>query len=183
MKKGVADSQSVLRTWQEQEDYIRRLCSYKLRNDLSCLDDCMQEIFIAFSQAVAEKTVIRNPKAWLTAVANNICCDCLQERAKLQKRTLPLLEQSVTKRTQDTDYLQLIENISDEAIEEMKERVLSVLNEEERILYFAYYENEKSVKELAEILECSPNYIKQKLHRLRLKIKAQIKQEFEKKDL
>ena len=61
--------------WTEHESYIRRLCSYKLESRPEYIDDCVQEIFLALSEALHNEKRIDCPKAWLTKVANNKISD------------------------------------------------------------------------------------------------------------
>ncbi|MDD6021933.1 MAG: sigma-70 family RNA polymerase sigma factor [Oscillospiraceae bacterium] len=57
--------------WQEHEPYIRKLCTYKLKSLPDYVDDCIQDVFLALSDALHKGKVIEYPKAWLTKVANN----------------------------------------------------------------------------------------------------------------
>jgi RNA polymerase sigma-70 factor, ECF subfamily len=82
-----------------------------------------------------------------------------------------------------------LNNIPDEAVDELlekeddEEKILRLeaateqLNPEDRALISLYYTEEKSVSEVAEILELSPENIKVKLYRVRKKIVLLINKE------
>ena len=68
--------------WTEHESYIRRLCSYKLESRPEYIDDCVQEIFLALSEALHNEKRIDCPKAWLTKVAYNKISDIYEKIKK-----------------------------------------------------------------------------------------------------
>ena len=82
--------------WAANEPYIRRICAYKLSSHPHEAEDAVQEIALAFFEAIRKGTQIRDPKKWLTVVASNIIKDSrsLLRRAVLYRSTRRTFSQS-----------------------------------------------------------------------------------------
>src|ERR1700722_13253526 len=68
---------------------VLRLCSSRISDPLAA-EDVTQEIFAKFAEKVANDTEsIREPKAWLTRVAENACADYGRRLVKRRKGRRP----------------------------------------------------------------------------------------------
>ena len=76
--------------WLEYEPYIKKLCAYKLKSIPGEIDDCVQEVFLAFFDALNKGQQIEHPKAWLTTVANNKINDLYKAVKKENDHVIPL---------------------------------------------------------------------------------------------
>ena len=81
--------------WAANEPYIRRICAYKLSSHPHEVEDAVQEIALAFFEAVQKGTQIRDPKKWLTVVTSNIIKDCYQQIASETCRFVSVDEKDV----------------------------------------------------------------------------------------
>lgn len=76
--------------WGALEPYIRCLCVRKLQSEPDYIDDCIQDIFMALSDAFNKGETIQYPKAWLTKVANNKINDAYKKAKKNRERHISL---------------------------------------------------------------------------------------------
>ena len=157
---------------------VKRLCEYKLRSCPDEIDDVMSEVYFAFVSAVYNKKIPDNPKAWLYGVANNIIKDKYSQINKQEKhidrKSPENLERELAVFPDLSD-----EMISDEAIEEMADKIISSLTEEERELLTAFHYENKSMKEIGAVMGKSESAVKQKHYRLCIKVRRLIKEAIE----
>ncbi len=105
------------------------------------------------------------PLAFLYQTAANLCKNANKKATKQAMRTVPLEEatdvaaQEENSRASELDY------------DEIKERLLEKLSEEEQTLYQLKYVEDKSLKEIAEMMGISPNAVAKRTQRLRSVIK------------
>lgn len=71
--------------------------------------------------------------------------------------------------------------INQQAVSEIIRKIINQLPDEQRIAILMFYYDQYSVKEIAELLECSENTVKSRLNYARKKLKADV-QEIEEKD-
>lgn len=158
--------------WREYEDYVRKICSYRLIKRPEYIDDCVQEILLALSEALHKKKRIRNPKAWLTKVAYNKTSDISDKIRKEDELFVPFNSDVVS----GAYSVQLqIETGAENEILLLREKVLFLLDVDERKLLCDRYELEKSISEIANECGISENNVYQRLYRLRIKTKMLIK--------
>lgn len=157
--------------YREFEPYIRKLCRIKLESTPDEVDDCVQETFAAFAETLNKGIEIKNPKAWLTRVANNIIKDVYSENSKNRKRNTTLDENLVGNNLSYCIDVDCGFGFDEESVLLYKERILSLLTESERSLICDRYELNKSIKNIAEDRNTTENNIYQKLSRLRIKTK------------
>lgn len=160
--------------YRENELLVRKLCRFKLKSCPNEIDDCIQETFTAFAVALDKGEEIKNPKAWLLKVANNIIKDLYSKNAKHKSRIISLNENTAN---EDFCYSMTLEQPSDldeETIEIYKEYILELLSEDERNLIYDRYELNKSIKTMASERGTTENNMYQKFSRLKIKTKMLI---------
>ena len=72
--------------WLEYGPYIRDLCKHLLKGSPDCADDCVQEVFLALTEALGQGKAIVYPKTWLNKVAHNIVKDVYRKAKKDAER-------------------------------------------------------------------------------------------------
>lgn len=167
------NSKIVNELWQEHEPYIRKLCTYKLKNLPDYIDDCIQDVFLDLSDALNKGKVIEYPKAWLTKVANNKIKDIYTQAQKDAERLV-----CIDSQTFDNTYCGVVYDeyfqIEDEQILILKEKVVNMLDDKEHQLLYDRYTLKKSISVIAEEYNTTENNIYQKLFRLKQKTKMLI---------
>ena len=159
--------------WCEHEAYIRKFCQYKLQSNPDYVDDCVQEVFLALLNVLTEGKKIEHPKAYLTKVALNKINDIYKQEEKRKLKTVPFEEEHI-KESKNFDYT-LTEEIDEEEIEKVLDKILASLSESERTLLEDFYTKKIRQKELAGKMNISENALRQQLFRLKRKIIKEIK--------
>ena len=155
--------------WIKYEPYIRRLCNFKLSSCPERAEDCVQDVFLALLAAMKKGYVIRERKAWLTAVAWNKIRDVYDEINREQEKTVPLSGELADVLADERDAA---DRISDNRIEDAQKKFLLSLNSTERELYRLRFEEERSIKDISAALGISEGNVKIRIFRLKQKAKA-----------
>lgn len=166
--------------WKESFIGMKHLCEYKLRSCPDEIDDVISEVYLAFISTVHNNKIPENPKAWLYGVANNLI---KKKYSQINKQKNMCISMS----SPEIDDIELAvfpdlseEIVSDDDIVSMADKIFSELStEEQQILTYFHYEN-KSIKEIADLIGKRESAVKQKHYRLCLKIRRLIKECIEK---
>lgn len=171
----------------ENEPYIRKICEYKLKSMPQYIDDCVQDVFLDLVSALKNGAEIKNPRAWLTVVANNKIKDFYELNSKEKERFVSF-EEAEKKGEMIIGFEESfdIDGISDDEIEKMKNTVISQLPVDEQELFKAYYVDLMKVKEISEEFNLTESNVKQRLYRMRKNIvylaKKALNQHYEQKN-
>lgn len=164
--ENMSDAKSL---WCEYEPYIRKFCAYRLSELPDSVDDCVQEVFLAFALALRKEKEIRYPKAWLTKTANNIALDMLKKEKIKAKQSISLCSiQDISVSLPEPEEAKLCEK----QLLLAKDAFLASLSEEERTLFEARFVLKLSSKQLAKKLGISESAARKRVFRLRSKGKA-----------
>ena len=68
-------TEECMQIWHLYREYIKSFCNFQLKDCPDCVEDCVQDVFMALLEARRAGKEIKNPKAWLTRVANNKIID------------------------------------------------------------------------------------------------------------
>lgn len=134
------------------------------------IDDCIQDVFLDLCNAISNDKTIRNPKAWLTTVANNKIKDIYSHAKKDANKLVPLEAEQIDN-TYSVSMPIETSSVSEEEISTLKEEVINRLCEVERQLLIDRYELKKSISQIADEHNTTENNIYQKLFRLKIKTK------------
>lgn len=157
--------------WQDYEPYVRLLCTRKFQNLPDYIDDCIQDVFMALSDALSKGTTIQCPKAWLTRVANNKINDAYKKAKKEREKYISFDDISSENNVYNAVYDDYFA-VGEEDICALSDKVLSMFDEKERRLLNDRYKLKKSISVIAKEQGTTENNIYQKL--FRLKQKAQL---------
>ncbi len=149
-------NQHFRRLYESYSDAIFRHCYYRL-NDRERALDLVQDTFLRTWQYLGAGHTIDNMRAFLYRVANNLIID---DRRKKQLLSLDQLKEDGFEPASNAD--QRLKNTIEAG------DVLSTLNRlepNEREVVLMRYVNDLKPKEIAEILDESPNVISVRLHR------------------
>ena len=153
--------------WDANEPYIRRICAYKLSSHPHEVEDAVQEIALAFFEAVQKETQIRDPKKWLTVVTSNIIKDCYQQIASETCRFVSVDEKDV----QSLPAPEEPEELPEEVLLQCKHVFLESLSEDERTLFRLRYVKRLKLKAVAKQMGISEGNVKIRIFRLKRKAK------------
>jgi len=146
---------------------IYKYCVARL--DISYAGDITNEVFELLCRKW-QNLENKNYKSWLYKTANNLIKNFYKkQKRKTEKETY--IDNSII----DTfSYEQNFENISDEEIEKYKDEILEILTEHERRLFTMQYVEKLSHTQISEKLFIPENTVKQRLYRLKKKIKIEV---------
>jgi len=148
---------------------IYKYCAARLDiSYISYADDITNEVFKLF----CEKWQIlenKNYRSWLYETANNFLKNFYKKhKRKNEKETY--IDDSII---EILSYEQNFENVSEEEIEKYKDEILDILSEQEMQLFNMKYIEKLSIAQISIILSISENNVKQRLYRIREKIKTE----------
>lgn len=159
--------------WEENCQYLQGLCEYKL-SGINKVDECMSDIYISLVQAMETGIEILYPRAWLTTVAVNKINDCYRSVERARANVISMTALGDTLCIHDHYYF---DEISDDEINNVKERVLDYLDMREKEVITDYYQNGIKIKKIAQNKGLSESNVKQILFRARGKIRYYAKKE------
>ena len=153
--------------WAANEPYIRRICAYKLSSHPDEIGDAVQEIALAYFEAVQKGTPIREPKKWLTVVAANIIKDTYQRLSAQTRRTASIDDEAV----QALPAPEEPEELPEEVLLQCKNVFLDSLSDDERTLFRLRYVRRMKLKTIAKKMGVSEGNVKIRIFRLKRKAK------------
>lgn len=143
------------------ERYADRLVNYffrMLRKDREKAEDFMQELFTKIITKPELYQTGRNVQTYLFSIANNMCKNDYRSHEVRQRAAEEL------KHTQNHyEPEQASQNIDKNAFDDALEQALRDLDETKRSTFEMRYRDELSIKEIAEVFECSEGTVKSRL--------------------
>ena len=172
-------TEECMQIWHLYREYIKSFCSFQLKDCPDCVEDCVQDVFMALLEARRAGKEIKNPKAWLTRVANNKIIDEYKNKAREAEHINRIVQYETALKISAVEMPQL-NDVSDELIDEMTDNILNRLKADERSLVEDYYMEDMRVRDIAAMHGLSETNVKQKLFRARKKIMHLSNKEIEK---
>ena len=146
--------------------------------DYHYAEDIMQD---AFLQAYKKLSTLKNPNqfaGWLYVIANRLCIDWARKQKSIRKQK-PEMQSLEGTHPEDIEESSYTHHISEQRVKESAEycqelvqRLLEKLPENERLVVTLFYLDEMSTKEIGEFLGVSANTIASRLHRARKRLQA-----------
>jgi RNA polymerase sigma-70 factor (ECF subfamily) len=170
------DVQSLLEKHGHRQAFERLLDLYEVKvfrmavmfmKDPHRAEEVTQDIFLKMWQVLPAYDGRASPSTWLYTIARNTCLSAL--RSDAHRKTLPfdsVAEPVAPEPKRGDDALTKIE----------LERCLERLPEVQRHVIALFYLQEKSVEEVARMLDLPEGTVKSHLHRARLALAAMIKE-------
>jgi RNA polymerase sigma-70 factor (ECF subfamily) len=135
--------------------------------DAGRAEEVAQDIFLKLWQVLPAYDGRAAPSTWLYTIARNTCLSALRSEAHRKTRPLDSIAEPVAAGpARGSDVLNRIE----------LERCLARLPQIQRDVITLFYLQEKSVDEVARMLDLSEGTVKSHLHRARLALAAMIKE-------
>lgn len=155
--------------WQEYEPYVRMLCTCRLKSLPDYVDDCVQDVFLALSDALSKGNTIQYPKAWLTRVVNNKINDVYTRAKKERERYVPIYDVNFENDEANAVYDDYFVPKEGDIVV-LNDKVLSMLSENERRLLDDRYKLKKSTSVIAKEHGTTVNNVYQMIFRLKQKV-------------
>ncbi len=168
------DGEAITQLYEKYHNGVYFLCLKIVKDE----DDALDLVQDSFLQAFGKLDTLQNPAqfgSWLNQIAANKCRDYLKKKKPAlfsQQKSGDEEGQEKEPEIEDRD-----ENlIPDKALdtEETRRLVMGIIDglpDLQRMTVMLYYYEEKSVKQIAEIMECSENTVKSRLNYARKQIK------------
>lgn len=170
------DVQSLLHQHRHRQAFERLLELYEVKmfrmavmflKDRGRAEEVTQDIFLKLWQVLPAYDGRATPSTWLYTIARNTCLSAL--RSEAHRKTLPLdsiMEPVTAKATRGNELLNRIG----------LERCLERLPEMERDVITLFYLQDKSVEDVARMLDLPGGTVKSHLHRARRALAAMFKE-------
>ena len=175
-----ATKQTAALLQQLYDDYRLKLfnfCLARLSGERESADDCVQEAFVVLNTRLKDGEEIENPRAFLYRTAENFVKRRQEEKTKDTKRLVPL-ETAAEAAVSDEIYNETLDSIDYYAL---AKRLISELDEDEKLLYNLRYIQRSRVEDIAVTLKISRPAVSMRLMRLKNKITDMVTQlDFEK---
>jgi RNA polymerase sigma-70 factor (ECF subfamily) len=141
---------------EKHADMVRRICFLYLRNSAD-VEDVFQEVFLKFFLNYDTFESDDHQKAWLCRVAFNKCKDLC--KSFWRKRVVSIEEMEIPYENPKQD--------------DLIKTVLGLPSDQKEVVYLHYYEN-RSIPEIAEIMQKNANTVYSILRRAKAQLKKKV---------
>lgn len=128
-------------------------------------EELTQDVFMKVFRSLDHFQGNSSFSTWLYRIAYNTAISALRKR----KDEWAVMEESIAGRIDEDEAEYELESIREEQIDCL-EKALEQLPPDERTLILLFYMQEKSIEDIAAIMELSVSNVKTKLHRIRKKL-------------
>ena len=167
------DNSAVIEFYNEFYKEVYYVC-YKITENEKDAEDIAQETLI---KALDKIDSLKNPEgvsAWLKTIANNLSINYLRKNRKFDivdnKNDLGeeiFEENRIAKKTPE-------DIVADKEVTDILTNMINKLPREQRITIFMFYYEELSVKEIAEIMDCSEATVRSRINYARKALRKQV---------
>lgn len=163
--------------YSEQLERVQKFCAFKLSSHPDEIEDTVSEVFCEFCNTIGIGIAVRNPQAWLLKVAGNIISKKYGEISESRKKLINL-EDVQNQLSYEINFD--IKRISDVVVDAVFDEVFEELEKDEQELLNLVAFDKMKYKVIAEKLDTTEAAIKERVYRLKAKIKELAKEKFEK---
>lgn len=164
-----------LETWQQYYRKIIKFCKYQLNEYPSLVEDCCQEVFSSYLEALLKNVEIKNTNAWLYKTASNIAIR-FRNKAKNEIAAIDDPDYSTSDAMHvEYDFIEEImkRNHSDE---ELLQMIRDSLTDEEKIIFTNCFIEQKPMDSVAKELKITTNYLYKKKWSLKHKLEEKVRE-------
>lgn len=139
--------------------YSKRLLHFAYRllnNDLLLAEDTLHDVFLIIAEKPFYFNVERQFKPWVFAVATNAC--------KKQLRAPDFVVAEEYHFENDNSHVSVVTNLDQPLFKQALKKELQILKYEHRCTFILRYQEQLSVREIAEIMECNEGTVKSRIH-------------------
>lgn len=154
--------------WHECEPQLRKLCQAKLQKYPNEIDDVIAETFLILCDKTKKSGLPENPKAWLYGVFGNILNAKYREIYKEKDSIIDISNKKYKLPFVQSFEKEMFDRISHD---ELISRLDTELNDEEKLIIKLHYADGIKLRVIAKRLGSTEAAIKQRIFRLRMKIK------------
>lgn len=155
----------------------RYIAGKYLKDDTDAVNDVLQDAYVKAFQNIGQLEDPEKFPGWLAMIVTNTALNELKKRK-------PLLFSQISDEDQNLDFA---DNLEDDRVDTQPElsmdqaetkrlvqEMLEALSDEQRVCILMYYMEEKSVKEIAQVLAVSENTVKSRLNYGRKAVKEKV---------
>ena len=170
------DAKALNRLLDNNKSYIYAIAFSLLKNHEDA-EDAVQKTMIAVWQSIGSLENTEAFKSWLYRIAHTRSLNILQSRKKEHVvldddiGDLPQLEEMESELMLPQAYAER------DDLRERLDRIIDGLSAVQRETIVLYYFNDRSIAEIAEIMDCSENTVKSRLYLARQSIKTEIEEQ------
>ena len=151
--------------YEKYNTLLIKFCYTKLLEDKTSADDIAQEALLVYYKRMLKGEEFEKPLAFLYQTAANLCKNTNKKATQHAMRTVSLDEATDVAAQEDNWKARELD------YDEIKERLLERLDDEELQLYRLKYVERRSLKEISEMMDITPNAVAKRTQRLRSVIK------------
>ncbi|TGB01904.1 sigma-70 family RNA polymerase sigma factor [Halobacillus salinus] len=168
-----ADMNQRVESWIHNYGHDLKWLAYSYVKDHSLAEDITQEAFIKAYQKFSTFKEQSSEKTWLYKITINLCKDYLKSSymKRVVKKGAEMFRSLPSDQSTPEEY---VVNLSED--EELLQHVLRLESKYREIIILYYFE-EFDTKELAEVIQASPNTVKTRLRRARQLLQKQMTSE------
>ena len=167
MSKAKSKKEQFMELYEEHSDAIYRHCFFRTYSKEKA-QEFTQETFLRAWNYIRDKRDIANMKALLYRIATNLCID--EYRKKREDSLDRLMEDAHMPEPSNRSH----EDMQTGVLLAQVKDVMSTMAEETQQLLIMRYIDDMDPKEIAKVLNISPNYVSVKLHRAVQELKGLI---------
>ena len=163
MEENMSVEQFINDCYEKYYKSLFKYCRVRLGEFNEHAEDCVQDAFVILQRKLTEGETIEQPRAFLYRTADNFVKRTTEHYIKERKRTVDL------DTAENTPAQSIISDDFD--YDAFAQILISTLIEQEQELYILKYVQQKSLKEIAELLGIQPTAAAKRVSRLRQHIK------------
>ena len=164
--KKVADTK-LKNAYNSYYSSIYKFCLSKLKNDITYVDDCVQETFLVLYNKLLKGEEVNYTLAFLYKTADNLIKKRYAQLKKQEKEVSIDEVKNITVYSVDID-----DRLT---FEEYSKMISDALNDTDREIFSLRYIEELPINEIAEMLDMSVSAVTTRLSRIREKIRNKLK--------
>jgi RNA polymerase sigma-70 factor (ECF subfamily) len=155
--------------------------AWKMTHNYDDAADVVQETFLRVYRAIGSWTGRARFSTWLYRIAMNTSLDYLRRQSKHYKKryyTNHTEEDNLGHRQEleGIDYTTPLDEVKKRRLKERIQKMLLKISPMQRKCFILHFFQEKSLKEISEILRCNIGTVKRHIHRAKIRLRELLKE-------